>query len=157
MIPMVRRVKIAELVELTPKEANFVIEYTKDFEARRAAVASGYAPDTGYQLRDRPQIAAAVDRVLLGRLENSHIDAEWLLYELVDNHTIARQNGNITASNTALNLIGKHLAVDAFAREKLDVNVNTTKEVLDRLLRGRKRAAGDDLTDTPADDPVSFL
>lgn len=154
---MVRRVKISELVELTPKEANFVIEYTKDFDARRAATASGYAPDSGYQLLNKENIGAAVDRVLQQRLENCHITASWLLMEAVDNHMIARQNGNITASNTALNLIGKHIHVDAFAKEKVDLTVNTSKEVMERLLRGRRRASGDDQDEEQDDEPISFM
>ena len=152
---MTRRVKISELVELTPKEANFVIEYTKDFDARRAATASGYAPDTGYQMLNKEQIGVAIDRILQQRLDNCHITAEWLLMEAVDNHTIARQNGNISASNTALGLIGKHIHVDAFAKDKVDLTVNTSKEVMERLLRGRRRSSGDDQDEEPQE--VSFL
>ena len=134
---MPRRITVTELTGLQPKEANFVIEFTKDFSARRAAEASGYAPDTGYQLKEKPAIAAAIERVLAERLEASHIDAEWVLMEAVDNHLIARQAGNISASNTSLNLVAKHVFVDAFAAEK--VEVNSDKEVMERLLRGRKR------------------
>lgn len=150
---------------LKPKEYAFVVEYTKDFDARRAAAASGYAPDTGYQLRDKEHISTAVEMVLQHRLEQSHIDAEWLLWELVDNHMIARAQGKLTASNTALHLIGKHGKVDAFAAEK--VVVATDKDVMDRLERARRRAAGVPLmtasangNDAPATSeapPVSFF
>ena len=136
---------------MRPKEANFVIEYTKDFSARRAAEASGYAADTGHQLKEKEHIAAAIENVLASRLEASHIDAEWVLMEAVDNHLIARQQGNISASNTSLNLVAKHVFVDAFAAEK--VEVNSDKEIMDRLMRGRKRVAKDD----DAVDEVSFL
>lgn len=154
---MTRRVKISELVELTPKEANFVIEYTKDFDARRAAAASGYAPDSGYQMLNKENIGTAIDRVLQQRLENCHITAEWLLMEAVDNHMIARQNGNVSASNTALGLIGKHIHVDAFAKDKIDLTVNSSKEVMERLLRGRRRALTDTSGDEQGDEPISFM
>jgi len=150
---MPQRITVTELTGLKPKEANFVIEYCKDFSARRAAEASGYAADSGYQLKERPQIAAAVEHVLAQRLEASHIDAEWVLMEAVDNHLIARQQGNISASNTSLNLVAKHVFVDAFAAEK--VEVNSDKEVMERLLRGRKRLNQSD-EDKP-DDEVSFF
>ena len=148
---MPRRITVTELTGLVPKDANFVIEYTKDFDARRAAEASGFAPDAGYRLRDREDIAAVIQKVLVSRLEASNIDAEWVLMEAVDNHVIARQKGNITASNTALNLVAKHVFVDAFAAEK--VEVNSDKEVMERLTRGRQRLSE---RDTP-DDEVSFL
>lgn len=146
---MPQRVTITDLTGLKPQEANFVIEYCKDFSPRRAAEASGYAPDSGYQVKERPNVAAAIQNVLAQRLEASHIDAEWVLMEAVDNHMIARQSGNISASNTALNLVAKHVFVDAFAAEK--VEVSSDKEIMDRLMRGRKRAKGD----TPPD--VSFM
>lgn len=154
---MVRKVNIPDLIELTAKEAAFVIEYLKDFDPRRAAAASGYPPDSGYKLREKEHIAAAVDRNILKRYEDLPIDAEWVLMQAVDNAMIARQCGNITASNTALMLIAKHVAVDALAKDKLDVSVNTSKEILDRLLRGRRRAAGIDEGDDQGDDEISFL
>lgn len=150
---MPQRLTITELTGLKPKEANFVIEYCKDFSPRRAAEASGYLPDYGYTLQKYDHVAAAIERVLSKRLEASHIDAEWVLMEAVDNHLIARQRGNIPASNTALNLVAKHVFVDAFAAEK--VEVNSDKEVMDRLLRGRKRQNKKQDIDSKED--VSFL
>ncbi len=145
---MIRRITITELTGLKPKKANFVIEYCKDFSARRAAEASGFNPDTGYQLLKDDAVATAIDHILTERLEASHIDAEWALMEAVDNHMIARQQGNISASNTALSLVIKHKFVDGFAAEK--VELNSDKEVMERLLRGRKRQQS-------KSDDISFL
>lgn len=142
---MVRKIALTELTGLSPREANFVIEYVKDFAPRRAAEASGYAADGGYAVLKKEHVAKAIDLILEHRLETSSIDAEWVLMEMVDNHMIARQQGNISASNTALNLVAKHVFVDAFAAEK--VEVSSDKEVMARLLRGRKRMQ----------DEVSFL
>lgn len=148
---MPKRIQIDQLTGLQPKEANFVIEYCKDFSARRAAEASGYAPDTGYDLLNRDQVAHCIEVVLSKRLDASHIDAEWVLMEAVDNHLIARQQGNISASNTSLNLVAKHVFVDAFAAEKVDVN--SDKDIMDRLMRGRARLKQND----DDDEDVSFL
>ena len=150
---MPRRITVTDLTGLSPKQANFVIEYCKDFAPRRAAEASGYAADTGYQLIHKDHITAAIDKILESRLDASHIDAEWVLMEAVDNHMIARQQGNISASNTALNTVAKHKMVDAFAAEKIEVN--SDKEIMDRLLRGRKRIK--DKQDTDNKEDVSFL
>ena len=135
------------------KDINFVIEYVKDFSKSRAAEAAGYSPTYGASLVQRPEIAAAIDRVLTDRLQASDIDAEWLLMEAVDNHMIARQRGKLSASNTALNIIAKHVFVDAYAAEK--VEVTSDKEVMERLLRARRRVAG--ISETSELPPVSFL
>lgn len=131
------RITIADMVQLPPKKACFVVEYMKDLAPRRAAEASGYASDYGYKLLDDPEISAAIERILIKRLEDNMIDTDWLLYEMVDNHRIARQQGNITASNTALNMVGKHKRVDAFAADK--IKVSTDADVMDRLVAARHR------------------
>jgi len=141
-------------ISLPAKEANFVVEYIKDFAPRRAAEASGYAPDTGYHLLDKPGVSAAIDHIIHQRLEANQIDADWLLTEMVDNHMIARQQGNISASNTALSMVGKHKRVDAFAADK--IKVSTDADVIDRLAAARKRLADsqqpeiDDTEDQPS-------
>ncbi len=146
-----RKIITADLHGLIPGHVNFVIEYCKDFSARRAAEASGYSPDSGYQIKEKPDVQAAIQKILNSRLEASHIDAEWVLMEAVDNHMIARQAGNISASNTALGLVAKHTFVDAFAAEK--VEVSSDKDVMDRLIRGRERAR----VKQDDDEDVSFL
>ncbi len=120
-----------------PRKANFVIEYSKDFDARRAAVASGFGAEKGYKLREEPAIEAALFEILQHRLNSSHIDAEWVLMEMVDNHILARQNNNLSASNTALKMVGQHAMVDAFAAEK--VQVSGDEQIKERLLRARSR------------------
>lgn len=134
---MVKKITSSELVGLSPKEANFVIEYTKDFDARRAAKLSGYAPDTGYQLTQRDVIAGTIQRIVLSRAEDGRVDAEWVLMEAVDNHYLARQRDNLTASNAALTLIARHKLIDAFAADK--IKVSTDADVVDRLDAARQR------------------
>lgn len=147
----IHKVKDPRFEGLTPKQAMFVIEYCKDFDPRRAAVASGHSADSGYQMKERPEITEAVDRIILTRMEESHIDAEWVLYEAVENHQIARQLGNITASNTALQLIAKHVSVDALAKDRVELSGSVDEEIMERLRRGRRRASGEE------DEPVSFM
>lgn len=150
-----KKITIADMISLPPKEAMFVVEYIKDFAPRRAAEASGYSADTGYRLLDKPEISRAIEHIIQQRLEVNQIDADWLLNEMVDNHMIARQQGNITASNTALNMVGKHKRVDAFAADK--IKVSTDADVVDRLVLARKRLAKRDDEDNPPVDDVSFF
>lgn len=107
---------------LSTKKINFVAEYTKDFNITRASTLSGVAPQTGKRWVDHDEmVQAAIDSVITRRREASDIDAQWLLGELVDNHTIARHQGNIPASTQALALIAKHASVDAMASDKVKV------------------------------------
>ena len=124
-------------VTLSPERAMFVVEYSKDMNARRAAKAAGFAADTGIKLREDEDIQRALSHIIANRQKDANIDAEWVLYEAVDNHMIARQMGNINASNSALNLIAKMAAVDAFAAEK--VIIAGDKEIVARLMRARNR------------------
>lgn len=122
---------------LKPKEVRFVIEYFKDHDARRAAVVSGYSADSGYAIVSRDVIHEAIALLQVHLLDDAVIDADWLLTELVDNHYIARQNNNLSASNTALNTIAKHVRVDAFAADK--VVVSTDEDVKTALQKARER------------------
>ena len=149
-----RRITIADIIKLPPKKANFVVEYMKDFAPRRAAEAAGFRADHGYKLLDKPEVSAAIEHIIQQRLEETMIDTDWLLYEMVDNHRIARQQGNITASNTALNMVGKHKRVDAFAADK--IKVSTDADVMDRLVAARHRLSRvDDIVQE--DDDVTFF
>lgn len=143
-----RRVTLLDELKLPPKKANFVVEYVKDFAPRRAAEASGYAADSGYSLLQQPEISKAIEYIIQQRLEVNMIDADWLLGEMVDNHLIARQHGNITASNTALNMVGKHKRIDAFAADK--IKVTTDADVIDRLAAARRRMKKPDEDDEPS-------
>ena len=148
-------------MKLKPKEAAFVIEYMKDFNARRAAETVGYSPDTGYSLLTRDGIIKAIEYITQQCMKKAEIDATWVLLELVDNHHIARYQGNISASNTALLTIAKHAAVDALANQKVDLSVVSDDELAERLKRGRQRLAYQGVN-TPSDsdgqdEEVSFL
>ena len=150
-----KKLRLLDQFSLPPKKANFVVEYIKDFAPRRAAEASGYAADHGYKLLNDPDIERAIDYIIHQRLEANMIDADWLLTEMVDNHMIARQQGNITASNTALNMVGKHKRVDAFAADK--IKVSTDADVVDRLVAARRRLSTRDNDDNTPNDDVSFF
>jgi phage terminase small subunit len=124
---------------ITARKAIFVIEYLKDRAPRRAAEAAGFAPEQGYKFLEDPRIVQAIGVIIEDQIEDACIDAEWLLYELVDNHRIARQTGNLAASNSALKTLAQHVSIDALAKQKIEVDVVTDKELLQRLQDGRKR------------------
>ena len=150
-----RKVEIDGLPPMKPKEMAYVIEYTKDFSPARAAERAGYTTSMGATLRDRPHIHEAIEMVLARRLETSQIDAEWVLLELADNHLLARQAGELGASNRALAEMNKHKLVDGLASAKTDVNISGG-DMVSRIRRGRDRLAAESLY-ADAEKPVSFL
>lgn len=159
------KVRIYGNHHLSPQHARFVIEYVKDYAGRRAAQASGFAPEYASTLLDRDDIKAVLGEMLSREMTLAEIDADWLLAELKDNHEISRYQGNMSTSNAALNMIGKHKRVDAFAADK--IKVTTDADAAEQLSAGLQRAhkrnrksvpkETPDIEEIGNDDEVSFL
>lgn len=128
--------------------------YMSTFKVTLAAERIGISPEDGYNILKKEQVQAAIDLAFVSIYEEAQIDAEWVLAELVENHRIARQSGNLSASTRSLELIAKHSAVDAFSPERVELAGD--KERIARLLRGRKRAAEANKLHN-GDDEVSFF
>lgn len=118
------------------QQRTFVNEYLKDFDPSRAAVAAGYSSDQGFELRLLPEIAKEVHRLVHDNTKATYLDSEWILLEMLDNHRIARQMGNLNASNKALDMLAKHSKVDAYAAEKIQVQGDD--DLMQRLRRKQK-------------------
>lgn len=97
---------------LTAKQQRFVEEYMVDLNATQAAIRAGYSEKTAHAIGQenlrKPTIAEEVKKRQEKLGEKAEITAEWVLMELVENHKMAREIGEIPASNKALELIGKH-------------------------------------------------
>lgn len=122
------------------KTAVFIIEYVKDFACRRASEAAGLSYERGLQVLKAQDAQDTISQIVNARLDDANIDAHWLLKELADNHFIARQMGNINASNAALKIIAQLACVDALAKQRVEVDVVSDKELTERIRRGRDRA-----------------
>ena len=125
--------------KLTPKQQRFVDEYLKDLNATQACLRAGFstknAHKIGSQLLGKTRIKDEIDKrkeKLAKKFELSH---EWILKELKINHEKAREVGDFTASNKAIELMGKHIGTfadrikhsndgDKPLEVKLTVNVN---------------------------------
>ncbi len=151
--------------KLTPKQERFVDEYLIDLNATQAAIRAGYSPKTARAIAcenlAKPDIQEAIAKAKQARAEATKIDAEWVLKQAVELHLrcmqeirpalhpktrrqlkdddgIALYVFNAAASNRALELIGKHIAVGAF-KEHLEIGGEIS--LVERLQRGRDRAA----------------
>lgn len=72
--------------DLTTKQSRFVVEYLKDLNASAAAIRAGYsaksAKNIGAELMRNPRIKAAINASNRERMEETKIDAAWVLKRL---------------------------------------------------------------------------
>jgi len=128
---------------LTVKQQAFVAEYLVDLNATQAAMRAGYsrrtAAEQGARLTKHPQVAAAIAKALEQRADKAAIDANWVLKKAVELHEAALADKSFAAAKGALELVGKHVDIQAF-RERVahgfDLSGLTPEELatLERIL-----------------------
>ncbi len=161
--------------DLNPRQQRFVAEFLVDLNATQAALRTGYrhSKQAGARLMATPHVIAAVIKSMERRNEKTGIDAEWVLRELYEVHQRSIQairpalhpkhrtqmrdeDGNLlftydaTAALRALELIAKHVDVDAFAANRVKVDADAS--LVEILQAGRKRAGLDDAGNRPVID-----
>lgn len=130
---------------LTPKQERFVSEYLLDLNATQAAIRAGYSERTaneqGARLLAKVSVAAAIAEAQAARSERTKIDADYVLRQAVKLHERCMQEVvpltdrkgrqirdddgnplfvfNAAGAAKALELIGKHVDVQAF-REQVE-------------------------------------
>lgn len=129
-----------EDIPLPIEAAHFVIEYCKDTDIHRAAAACGIESNRAFELRTDPEVNMQIQRVLQTRLTTQDITPDWLMQELYYVHLLALQQGKLSVSLQTLKTLGALGKVDAYAAEK--VELKSDRDVVDRLLRERKRRLG---------------
>lgn len=134
---------------LTPKQERFCEEYLIDLNATQAAIRAGYSKDTakviGSQNLSKLNIAEYITSLREERSKVTKIDAAWVLKASVDLYDkcmeaekLKDKDGNDTGyakfqpagAGKALELIGKHVDVQAYA-EKQEIEVKVTKTLDD--------------------------
>jgi phage terminase small subunit len=106
---------------LTPKQQRFIEEYLIDLNATQAAIRAGYSQDTanviGCENLTKPYIAEAIAKAQAERSQKTKIDAEWVLRKATEvvEHCMSEKDYNAAAAISALNLVGKHINVQAFS------------------------------------------
>lgn len=119
-------------VKLTNKQEAFCQEYLIDLNATQAALRAGYsektAKDIGCENLAKPNIQKKIAELMAKRSEKTEINAEWVLksakkvYDRCMQEEQVIANGEPTGeykfdssgANKALDLIGKHVDVQAF-------------------------------------------
>lgn len=147
---------------LTPKQAQFVVEYLRDLNATQAAIRAGYSEHTadvkGSQLLAIAEIRAEVDAAKAQRIERTKIDADYVLAGIIrvtdrceQAEPVLDREGQPTGEykfegGTALRgyeLLGRHLAMFKDRIEITDVSKRTEVEIEEELEQLRRQRAHD--------------
>ncbi len=136
---------------LSERQKRFVEEYLVDLNATQAAIRAGYSPKSVKQNASRtlknPLVQAAIDHAKAARSQRLQVDADYVLKGAVElfercmqRSPVADADGEYkfqhTGAGKALEIIGRHVSVQAF-KEKVEMSIEN--ELVDRLMRGRKR------------------
>jgi len=132
------------MYKLTDKQKAFVDEYLVDLNATQAAIRAGYSSKTAKQIGtenlSKPVVAEAIQEAIAERSERTGINADYVLKQAIKLHercmqetspvTDGRGNPiekhghpvytfNAAGAARALELIGKHIEIQAFQDKKV--------------------------------------
>ena len=100
---------------LTPKQSRFVEEYLVDMNATQAAIRAGYSKKTARQIGDenlsKPVIQKALTEAIQVRSERTQVTQDYVLKRLILEAEREEEGSSHSARISALNLLGKHLAM----------------------------------------------
>ncbi|MBL6990122.1 MAG: terminase small subunit [Bacteriovoracaceae bacterium] len=101
--------------QLTRKQAFFVNEYLKDFNATRAARDAGYSQKTAYSIGQenlrKPEIAKMIKSYAKERAVEANLTVEKILGSLEQLRSDALKCGNLSVALRAIELQGKYLGM----------------------------------------------
>ena len=134
------------MAKLNDRQVRFCEEYLIDLNAMQSAIRAGYSEKTAKQMGSenlsKPDIANYIAELKAKRSEKTTIDAAWVLNAAKKVHDRCMQEEAVTdrdgaptgeykfehsGANKALEIIGKHIDVQAFL-EKKEVDVTVTHE-----------------------------
>lgn len=111
-----------------PRHERFAQETAKGLSASDACRAVGIDPRNSTRLTKNDEIAARVAELKERSASNVMLTREWVLEQLIENATKAKEAGDFSPSNQALSLLGKEIGMFVDRSE----NVNINHDVSDR-------------------------
>jgi len=130
---------------LTDKQESFLLAYMECGDSHRAYreaynaknMSDGCIRGEVSKLLRHQAITKQLGVLKTERAKNIAVDASWLLNSAIENYHLALEQGELGHANKALEIIGKHVNIQAF-KETKEVNVNLN--IAERLERARARA-----------------
>jgi len=136
---------VINMAKLTDKQEVFCREYIVDLNATQAALRAGYSQKTaqriGSENLSKPLIQGRVTELMQERVERVQIDADWVLKSAKQVFDRCMQQEDVTdreggstgewkfehsGANKALEIIGKHVKVNAFNKDGANDNNKPT-------------------------------
>ena len=153
---------------LTPRQEAFAQQYLLDLNAKQAAIRAGYSPRTAEQQGSRllgyAKVAAAIEVGKRERSERLEINSDWVLVRLAevaerclqhvtpalgrDGRQLRDDGGaplyrfDAAGANRALELIGRHVRVQAF-----EEHITVEHDLTERIIAARRRVSGGPVID----------
>jgi phage terminase small subunit len=138
------------MMALTDKQKKFADEYLIDMNATAAYLRAGYkcseaaARSSASDLLTNPNISEYIESKQKKLEIKTEVTAEWVIKEFIENHKLARDIGELSASNKALESIGRHLGMFN-DKMRVDANNNNMNTDLTNLSPDERRARIDEL------------
>jgi methylmalonyl-CoA mutase cobalamin-binding subunit len=103
------------------RHERFAQEIAKGLSLEDAYASAGFSPSrsNAHRLRTNENVAARVIELQTDIAVVSKIDAAWVLTQAVDLHKKAKEAGAYAPAARALELVGKHVEVQAF-KERIE-------------------------------------
>lgn len=126
---------------LTDKQYKFCLEYIKDYNGTRSAIASGYSEATAKEMAHenltKPHIVTAIQKIGEKVKDDGLVSLEFVINGLKKNAINAAAEGQYSQSNKAYELLGKHLGT---FKERIEIEGQITfGGILDGLEVERKQ------------------
>ena len=132
--------------KLTAKQELFCIEYLIDLNATQAAIRAGYSVKTaqaiGAENLTKPLISERISLAFSERIESTKIDAAYVLKmsdELLKRCMVEGEDFSPSGAGKALDLIGKHVDVQAFNEKSTGEITHKVDESLAKRLTGASK------------------
>lgn len=145
------------------KREQFCREYIIDLNGTQSAIRAGYSEKTANRIASemlsKPDIQARIAELMQERSNRVRIDADWVLMaakrvydRCMQDEPVLQRDGtpmicttedgdiayaytfNATGANKALETIGKHVAVNAFAEKKQEGTAEDLAESISKLI-----------------------
>lgn len=145
---------MAEMKKTTDKQKRFLREYLKDHNATQAAIRAGYAEKgataQGSYLLTYPHLQHELQRLKKIRNDALQIDANWVLKKLIEVHERCMQKEPVfnkddertgeykfdaTNANKALDLIGKHVNIQAYNENSTMHHIGADGKALEWVIK----------------------
>jgi len=129
-------------MNMTYKQQLFVGEYLLDLNATKAAVRAGYSMKTARQMGaenlSKPAISEAIATSIQQRNTQARVDSDWVLSQAVKIYEGAWAKNDFKAALRALEMIGKHVDVQAF-NQRVELEPVDHAEILTKQIAAAER------------------